>query len=82
MKLPIPASPILRTLNPAHPGRAMPEITASSRWRCDLFFGPRPETQGYVDIWWGHNTGAASWACDQWISSCGNDPGGCEASPA
>ena len=32
---------------------------------------------GTVSIWWGHNTGAAAWACNNWISFCG---GSCTAS--
>jgi hypothetical protein len=58
MQLPIQAQPVMRNVSTANRRSEMTGITASSRWRCDLFFGPRPETQGYVDIWWGHNLGA------------------------
>jgi hypothetical protein len=33
---------------------------------------------GDVSIWWGHTPGDAKWACDHWISTCGNE-GGCIA---
>jgi hypothetical protein len=33
---------------------------------------------GDVTIWWGHNEGDAEWACNHWISQCGNG-GGCTA---
>lgn len=35
---------------------------------------------GDVAIWWGHTAKDASWACGQWISTCGNN-GGCNAQP-
>ena len=31
-----------------------------------------------VRIWWGHTPGDAAWACNSWISDCGNQ-GGCFA---
>ena len=31
-----------------------------------------------VRIWWGHTEGDAEWACNAWISTCGNN-GGCYA---
>lgn len=37
-----------------------------------------PCDQGEVTITWGHTSGDASWACDNWKSSCGN-AGGCNA---
>jgi len=37
------------------------------KWTCQKY--------GYaivsVSIWWGHNTNAAAWACNNWISFCG-----------
>lgn len=37
-----------------------------------------PCYQGDVTINWGHTAGDAGWACDNWISNCGNR-GGCNA---
>lgn len=82
MKLPIQSQPVLRNINRSKIESPMGEITASQRWSCNLYFGPRPEFQGYVDTWWSDEPGAGVWACNNWISSCGNDPGGCEVFPA
>lgn len=37
---------------------------------------------GKVEIWWGHTPGDATWACNSWISKCGNAKGGCTAIPS
>ncbi|WP_437539165.1 hypothetical protein WME79_23395 [Sorangium sp. So ce726] len=44
-------------------------------WKC---YGPNNDPNGgwgrpivgYVDIWWGHNTWDAQWACNEWIGMC------------
>jgi hypothetical protein len=33
---------------------------------------------GNVKIWWGHTETDATWACNNWLSTCGNN-GGCTA---
>jgi hypothetical protein len=38
----------------------------------------KAKSVGDVTIWWGHNRGDAEWACNNWISTCG-DEGGCTA---
>ena len=79
MQLPIQSQPVLRNVSAAKIGTQMTGVTASSHWTC--FYGDfkMPRVAGEVDIWWGHNEGAAKWACDNWISTCGNSPGGCWA---
>jgi hypothetical protein len=46
-----------------------------SHWNCyrqhDLKF------VGQVNINWGHEVGAGVWACNAWVSNCGNSQGGC-----
>jgi hypothetical protein len=43
------------------------------RWYC--FLGS--SFKGNVNVWWGGNDpGSGSWACNSWISACGNG-GGC-----
>ncbi|AUX37897.1 MULTISPECIES: hypothetical protein [Sorangium] len=49
-------------------------ITPTTRWEC--VWGLIPV--GTVSIWWGHTQGDAAWACNNWISFCGN-AGGCSA---
>jgi hypothetical protein len=48
----------------------------TSVWQC--MSNTTGNTQGIVRIWWGHTEGDAEWACNHWISSCGNN-GGCYA---
>jgi hypothetical protein len=81
MQLPIQSQPVPRNIRTAKMG-SKTGIMASSRWHCILFFGTQPEFQGTVDTPWSNNPGAGVWACNHWISRCGNDPGGCEAFPA
>lgn len=47
----------------------------TTTWRC----WHNGVAQGTVSIWWGHTAGDAAWACNNWISACGNAPGGCSA---
>jgi len=49
-----------------------------SYWSC--YATHSGQWQGNVKIWWGHTSGDAAWACNSWISYCGNN-GGCNASP-
>lgn len=45
-------------------------------WTCYLNGLPlAPE----VGIWWGRETKDAVWACNNWISECGNAQNGCQA---
>lgn len=81
MKLPIQAQPVLRKVGTAKIDDGMPGVRASSRWNCYLFFGTQADYQGSVDTPWSDEVGAGVWACNNWISDCGNDPGGCEALP-
>ena len=46
-----------------------------THWRC----WHNEHAMGAVDIWWGHTPTDAAWACNQWISECGNASGGCTA---
>ena len=48
-----------------------------TKWNCFL----AGQYQGRTDIWWGFTAGDAEWACNNWISACGNG-GGCTAKPA
>ena len=56
-----------------HSSLALAKSTTS--WRC----WHDGEAKGTVNIWWGHTAGDAAWACNHWISACGNAPGGCSA---
>jgi hypothetical protein len=47
----------------------------TTSWRC----WHNGEAKGTVNIWWGHTAGDAAWACNNWISVCGNASGGCSA---
>ena len=49
-----------------------------SEWICLLPSGQYVNT---VNIWWGYTAGGAEWACNNWISVCGNG-GGCMATVA
>jgi hypothetical protein len=52
---------------------------AFSNWGCYLNKQGNPKVNvGNVQIWWGHKPTDASWACNNWISTCGNN-GGCFA---
>jgi hypothetical protein len=81
MKLPIQAQPVLRNGNTANIG-SKTGIMPSKSWNCWLYFGTQGEFKGTVDSWWSDEPGAGVWACNNWISSCGNDLGGCEVTPA
>ncbi|KZL51010.1 hypothetical protein [Nodularia spumigena] len=48
---------------------------AESNWDCYLNHQNNIKA-GSVNIWWGHTEGDAAWACNNWISDCGNQ-GGC-----
>lgn len=80
MKLSIQSQPILRTVNTAKMGNNMLRVSAigyrrdkrirdyfkRTEWGCY-------EDGAFVDkvtIWWGHTTGDALWACNQWRSLC------------
>ncbi len=81
MKLPIQAQPVLRNGSTANIG-SKTGIMPSKAWNCFRFFGTQQSFEGTVNPWWSDDRGAGVWACNNWISNCGNDPGGCEASPA
>jgi hypothetical protein len=49
----------------------------TSVWDCYLNHKDN-KNAGRVNIWWGHTAGDAAWACNNWISECGNN-GGCWA---
>jgi hypothetical protein len=49
-----------------------------SQWSCFL----NGRGTGGVSISWGHTAGAATWACNNWVSQCGNAPQGCTARPS
>jgi hypothetical protein len=49
-----------------------------STWDC--FKKTDLEFVRQVEIDWGHTSGDAEWACNNWSSDCGNSPGGCQAS--
>jgi hypothetical protein len=53
---------------------ALPARAENTRWGC--YLNSNGELMGNVEIWWGHTSGDAGWACNQWISVCGNN-GGC-----
>jgi hypothetical protein len=50
-----------------------------SSWGCYLNNVQENEKAGDVEIWWGHKPTDASWACNNWISNCRNNKGGCYA---
>jgi hypothetical protein len=50
-------------------------IPVISKWICYH----QDNKVGNIDIWWGHERKDAEWACNNWISTCGNG-GGCTAS--
>lgn len=56
-----------------YPRTALAQQTTT--WRC----WHHGEAKGSVSIWWGHTAGDAAWACNKWISACGNARGGCTA---
>jgi hypothetical protein len=49
-----------------------------TNWQCNL--KRDGQKKGNVTITWGHTAGDAAWACDNWVSDCGNE-GGCDAAP-
>lgn len=49
----------------------------TSEWDCFLN-NQDNRSVGHVRIWWGHTSGDAAWACNNWVSTCGNN-GGCYA---
>jgi hypothetical protein len=54
--------------------------SSKSKWNC--FKKTDLEFVRQVEIDWGHTSGDAEWACNNWSSDCGNSPGGCQASPS
>jgi hypothetical protein len=51
----------------------------TTTWRCYVINRDNiPSLMGRVSIWWGHTPQDAQWACNNWISACGNS-GGCYA---
>jgi len=55
---------------------ALPALASyTTVWDCYLRHDSN-KYAGRVSIWWGHTEGDAAWACDSWISECGNN-GGC-----
>jgi hypothetical protein len=78
MRLPTQSQPVLRNGSTANiSGKT--GVTASSGWNCAIFFGTQPDFKGYVETPWSDEVGAGVWACNNWISACGSEPGGCEA---
>jgi hypothetical protein len=63
--------PKTRCVNEAGAYRCDPTETT---WTCWL----RGAAVGDVTIWWGHQPNDAEWACNSWVSACGNN-GGCQA---
>ncbi|VEP18286.1 conserved exported hypothetical protein [Hyella patelloides LEGE 07179] len=49
----------------------------TSRWACHLKHRDN-QYVGKVEPWWAKTKGDAEWACNAWISECGNN-GGCWA---
>ncbi|MEM8779034.1 MAG: hypothetical protein AAGF26_09210 [Cyanobacteria bacterium P01_G01_bin.49] len=70
MILPIQFQPIPRTANTAKISNNMSGIRPSGRntttWAC--VHGNT--VVGEVTIWWGHTTGDAAWACNNWVAAC------------
>jgi hypothetical protein len=56
-------------------GKCTAKEVTQSHWNCyrarDLKF------VGQASIWWGHGVGDGVWACNSWVSDCGNSQGGC-----
>ena len=56
-------------------GKCTAYQVTQSHWNCyrqsDLKF------VGQASIWWGHGVGDGVWACNSWVSDCGNSQGGC-----
>lgn len=55
-------------------GRCKVYLVTKSEWNCY-----RKSDNRFIDrvqIWWGHNVGDGTWACNSWLSACGNG-GGC-----
>jgi hypothetical protein len=81
MQLPIQSQPVLRNVSTA--SNPVTGIMASRHWNCYSYTDPflvHAVFQGTVDTPWSDETGAGVWACNNWISNCGNAPfGGCEA---
>ncbi|KAM3099709.1 hypothetical protein ACKFKF_13860 [Phormidesmis sp. 146-12] len=46
-----------------------------STWTCYN----KGKSVGDAQIWWSHQKEDAEWACNNWISTCGNE-GGCQVS--
>lgn len=78
MQLPIQSQPVLRNVSTVKLGSKMARVKTSSRWDCYLTTEPGVYL-GSVDIWWGHTIEDAQWACENWISACGNNPDWCSA---
>jgi hypothetical protein len=57
---------------------ALPVKAQETRWGC--YLNSNRQNVGGVTIWWGHRSEDATWACNNWIPTCGND-GGCSAFP-
>ncbi|MEM8779033.1 MAG: hypothetical protein AAGF26_09205 [Cyanobacteria bacterium P01_G01_bin.49] len=68
MEFPIQSQPILRTTKTAKIDDAMLGVRPSrhSTWHC--YAGSW--YAGFVRLWWGHTTGDALWACNQWRKEC------------
>jgi hypothetical protein len=79
MYLPILAEPVMRNLSTAKIGSKMAGVNpqqggvVNTHWGCYN----RGQHVGDVTIWWGHDYPSAEWACNNWISTCGNQ-GGCQ----
>jgi hypothetical protein len=58
-------------------GSTSSDSKKNTTWSCKI----GSADQGDVTISWGHTAADAKWACDQWKSVCGNNPGGCTATP-
>lgn len=79
MRLPTQSQPVLRKVSTA--SSQMTGIMASRFWHCLTYdsIGVHPIVHGTVDTPWSDEVGAGVWACNNWISYCGNTAGGCEA---
>jgi len=64
----------------ASQGEASSNPVARTTWNCSTVMDGT--YRGQVTIWWGHTPGDAQWACNNWISTCGNSHAGCYATPA
>lgn len=57
----------------------MSQSSQQADWTC---VAPGGSAAGNVKIWWGYTPGDAAWACNNWVSTCGNAAGGgCTAVP-